>query len=112
MNVLGNVLGTDGVSNVLDAYDSSAFSIFELGSNGAGAQDVAATTLYRHGNYDYVTHGVSWDPTRSNHTLPASFYRATQPAWWPAGTRWPWVGPELSPMVGVLPAKDRSDKIQ
>jgi hypothetical protein len=111
MNVLGNVLGTDGVSTVYDAYDSGPFSIFELGSNGNGANDVAVTSLYRHGNYDYVNHAVSWSSTSDNHDLPASLYRSSAPAWWPAGTPWPWVGPDLTPMVGVLPAKDRADKM-
>jgi hypothetical protein len=109
MNVLGNVLGTDGVSATLDAYDAGPISVFELGANGAGASDVAATSLFRHGNYDYVTHAVSWDATATSHTLPPSFYRAQKPAWWPSGTPWPWAGSDLSPMVGTLPAKARSD---
>ena len=109
MSVLGNVLGTDGLSAVYDAYDSGPFSIFELGSNGAGAGDVAVTSLFRHGNFDYVNHAVSWDPAAKSQTLPPSFYRKTAPGWWPAATPWPWVGPDVSPMVGTLPAKDRAD---
>jgi len=109
MNVLGNVLGTAGVSTVYDGYDSGAFSIYELGANGAGAADVAATSLYRHGNYDTVDDDVIWDPGNDTHALPASLYRAARPAWWPSATPWPWVGPDLTPMVGVLPAKARSD---
>ena len=31
--------------------------------------------------------------------------------WWPSGTAWPWAGSDLSPMVGSLPAKTRSDSI-
>jgi hypothetical protein len=111
MNVLGNVLGTDGVSSVYDAYDSSGFSIYELGNAGAGPADVAATTLYRHGNFDYVNEAVVWDPTAKSQTLPPSFYRHTAPGWWPPAMPWPWVGPDLNPMVGVLPAKDRSDNM-
>lgn len=111
MNVLGSVLGTEGVSAVLDAYDSGPFSIFELGNNGQGATDVAVTTLFRHGNYDYVNRTVNWNSSTTTHALPASFYRATAPGWWPSGSPWPWAGSDLSPMVGVLPAKDRSDKM-
>jgi hypothetical protein len=110
MNVLGNVLGTAGLSTQVDAYDSGPRSIFELGSGGAGANDVAVTSLLRHGNYDYVTKATSWSTTITSHTLPASLYLKGKPAWWPAATPWPWAGPDLSPMVGVLPAKDRSDR--
>ncbi len=109
MNVLGNVLGEDGVSQVLDATDSGPRSIFEIGANGAGVSDVAMTSLFRHGNFDYVGHAVSWDAKTTSHTLPPSFYLSSAPAWWPASTPWPWVGPDATPMVGVLPAKARAD---
>jgi len=111
MNVLGNVLGADSVSVAYDAYDSGPFSIFELGNNGAGQSDVAVSSLFRHGNYDYVNHAVSWDTAATSKTLPPSFYLKAAPAWWPAASPWPWTGSDLSPMVGVLPAKDRSDKM-
>jgi hypothetical protein len=109
MNVLGNVLGTDGVSSVYEAYDSDAFAIFQLGRGGDGPNDVAARTLYRHGNYDTVNQAVSWSDGNDNRELPASLYRVAKPAWWPAGVVGPWVGPDLSPMLGALPAKLRSD---
>ena len=108
MNAVANVLGTSGVSTAYDAYDSGPCSIFELGANGAGAADIAATSLVRQGNYDYVNNKTMWYPAAAQSPLPASLYLAAQPAWWPAGVRWPWVGPELAPMVGTLPAKDRA----
>jgi hypothetical protein len=111
MNVLGNVLGTDRMSMVVDAYDSGPMSIYELGANGAGATDIAVTSLFRHGNYDYVTHAVFWTPSNTVRTLPPSLYLGSRPAWWPASTPWPWAGPDLTPMVGSLPAKVRSDSI-
>jgi hypothetical protein len=111
MNVLGNVLGTAGVSTTYDAYDSGPASIYELGNNGAGASDVAATSLFRHGNYDYVNQATMWDSQVQTQTLPPSFYRSSAPAWWPSGTPWPWVGPDIDPMVGTLPAKQRSDQM-
>jgi len=111
MNVLGCILGTDGVSTVYDSGDSGPQSIYELGEGGTGPDDVSITTLYRHGNYDTVHQGTVWSPTTIERVLPASLYYAQQPAWWPAGTPWPWAGPDLSPMVGVLPAKDRSDHL-
>ena len=107
MNVAGNVLGA-GVSTAYDAYDSGPRSIYELGAGGSGATDIAATSLVRQGNYDYFSKKTMWYPANSPSVLPASLYLTAKPAWWPQGTSWPWVGPDLTPMVGVLPAKDRA----
>jgi hypothetical protein len=107
MNVIGNVLGTAGVSNVYDASGSSAFAIYRLG----GSTDVSATSLYRHGNYDTVSDATLWSPASTARTLPPSLYLQGRPGWWPAATPWPWAGPDLTPMVGTLPAKERSDGI-
>lgn len=109
MNAVGNVLGTAGVSTTYDGFNINLVSIFQLGANGAGAADVAATSLYRHGNFDTVNNATTWDPARTDRTLPASLYLEARPGFWPAGTPWPWTGPDLSPMVGTLPAKARSD---
>jgi hypothetical protein len=107
MNAVGNVLGTAGVSAIYDGYDSGTPSIFSLGS----ATDVSATSLFRHGNFDAVNADTVWDPSTEARTLPPSLYLRGIPAWWPDGTAWPWVGPDLTPMVGELPAKVRSDLI-
>jgi hypothetical protein len=56
-----------------------------------------------------MNHDTIWDPTNEIRTIPASLYYTSRPRWWPAGTPWPWVGPNLTPMVGVLPAKARAD---
>jgi hypothetical protein len=105
MNVVGSVLGLAGWTTAYDTYNSNTKGIYSLG----GANDVSATTLFRHGNYDTVSGMVRWDPANAVRTLPPSLYRTQRPGWWPASTPWPWVGPELMPMVGVLPAKARSD---
>jgi hypothetical protein len=105
MNVVGNVLGAAGVSAAYESYDAGDFSIYLLG----GAGDVSATSLYRHGNHDAVHGAVVWDPAVADHTLPSSLYLSGTPGWWPAGLAWPWAGPDLVPMVGTLPAKQRSD---
>jgi hypothetical protein len=108
MNVVGNVLGAAGWSTTYDAA-SAAFTIFQLGNGGSGLSDVAATSLYRHQNFDTVHNAVVYDPATSSRTLPSSLYLSARPGWWPSGLAWPWVGPDLSPMVGTLPAKQRSD---
>jgi hypothetical protein len=107
MNVIGNVLGTAGVDNAYDVYNPSPGSIYRLG----GANDVSATSLWRTGNFDTVNNAVKWDPSNTDHTLPASFYLKGKPGWWPSTSTFPWAGSDLQPMVGTLPAKDRSDHI-
>ena len=109
MNVLGNVLGTAGWNSTYDAHDSGPLAIYQTGTNGSGASDIAFTSLFRHGNFDTVNNGVIWDPATVSHALPNSLYLGAKPGWWPSATPWPWAGPDLSPMVGTLPAKQRSD---
>jgi hypothetical protein len=108
MTVVGNVLGaatsrTSPASSVYDSYNNGVVGIYKLG----GPNDVSATTLYRNGNFDYFNKKVIWQGSAI--ILPPSLYLKAKPAWWPPGTAWPWVGPELSPMVNTLPAKARSD---
>jgi hypothetical protein len=50
------------------------------GAGGAGANDVAATSLLRHGNFDYVTNATAWSPSIPSHALPASLYLRVKPA--------------------------------
>jgi hypothetical protein len=112
MNVVGNVLGsanttTSLASQVYDGADVGVPSIFLLGLHGAGLSDVAATSMFRTGNYDYVNKKVMW--ANGVVSLPPSLYLSSKPAWWPSGSSWPWVGPDLTPMVGTLPAKARSE---
>ena len=107
MNVVGNVLGAAGVSNTYDGYNINANSIYQLAARGSGASDIAATSLYRDGNFDTVHSATMW--AASARTLPPSLYLQSKPGWWPSGTPWPWAGPDLSPMAGTLPAKARSD---
>ena len=109
MNAVGNVLGTAGWSTTYDAHDSGPRAIYQTGGNGAGASDVAFTSLFRHANFDTIHNTVVWDPNTADRTLPSSFYLSAKPGWWPAGTPWPWAGPDLTPMTGTLPAKQRSD---
>jgi hypothetical protein len=110
MNVAGCVLGTAGVTQTYDNYTSSKPpSIYELGQNGgSGQSDIVVQTLFRTGNYDYFHNATQWNGNVIE-TLPPSLYLNQAPAWWPSGTSWPWVGPDIAPMVQHLPAKDRSD---
>ena len=71
---------------------------------------VSATTL-RHGNFDYLTNSVKWDPTILKHTLPNSLYLPQKPAFFDAGSgyTWPWVDPVGATKLYTLPAKARYD---
>ncbi len=124
MNVVGNVLGAPGLTalyeEVSDDGQCDQVHMYELGS-GVGTSgcswsatpqtDPAVTTILRHGNFDYVHGAVVWDPSIARHALPASLYLSSAPAFWPAGWAWPWAGPDLTPVVGTLPAKDRFDHL-
>ena len=56
---------------------------------------VSATAL-RHGNFDYLTNTVQWDPEIGRHALPNSLYLNKKPAFFEAGSGyvWPWVDPD------------------
>jgi hypothetical protein len=98
-------LGTADVSKVYLAYgDNSKPCIFCLGAK----TDVSATTLWWHGNFDTVNGKAMWNPSIATQTLPASLYYKSKPAWWPVGALWPWVGSDLTPMVGTLQAQATS----
>ena len=70
----------------------------------------AATTI-RHGNFDYVTNSVKWDPSIATQSLPSSLYLSGRPAFFDAGHgyTWPWVDPTGSTKLYTLPAKARYD---
>jgi hypothetical protein len=124
MTVIGNVLGSSAMNDLGTAPLSAVYvgdgpdppSIFEIGDNadhnGMGMADVAWTTLRWHANYDTVNDDVLMNPDISETTLPNSLYLSAQPAWWPAGTPWPWAGSDLTPRVGDLPAKVRAEELE
>ena len=116
---IGNVLGIPGKMNgwVYQATSGVLMStptIWLLGWDDWSPYpidpNVAATTL-RHGNYDYLTNSVVWDPRIADHNLPASLYLTHKPAFFDAGKgyTWPWVDPTGPTQVYVLPAKARYD---
>jgi hypothetical protein len=89
-----------------------AEAIYRAGANAASYTDfdngTALTHLFVNGNFDPVNNGIVWDPTMPRRDLPPSLYLTAKPAFF-GSTRWPFVDPLGSPMVGVLPAKQRYD---
>ncbi|HXX32545.1 MAG TPA: hypothetical protein VEJ89_17720 [Myxococcaceae bacterium] len=97
--------------------DETVVPMWELGYDGTNWPDQADPLVlartYRHGNYDYVTNGVTWDSTNSVRDLPPSLYLSQKPAFF-GSNPWPWVEPTGSTdaaRLGVLPAKVRFDSI-
>ena len=112
-NLVGNVIGQPGDTG--ERFAKTGISGRTLASYRFGFEcpgcgtvtdpKVEQTTLVS-GNYDYIGKGVIWDET-SGHVLPSSLYLTTRPSFWPASLPWPAFGPDLNPMVGVIPAELR-----
>jgi hypothetical protein len=112
MSFVGNVLGAPGQMDgwVYETTSGDKPGIWMLGWDKVTDAQVPASTL-RHGNFDYVTNTVKWDPAITNHTLPNSLYLTQKPAFFNAGSgyTWPWVDPVGETKLYALPAKARYD---
>ncbi|PWU21549.1 MAG: hypothetical protein C5B49_02470 [Bdellovibrio sp.] len=114
---VGNVLGVAGVSTAANGWtyqgDFTASRIFMLGWNsGPGGQDpylngVSGSYIFIHGNYDYLNNSVKWDSNTPDQTLPNSFYLASKPVFFSAGSGgypWPWVTPTGAQQIQTGPS--------
>jgi hypothetical protein len=113
---VGNVLGLSGQMSgwVYEADTINGNAIWKLGWddwNPYPSDPQVPATTWRHGNFDYVTNSVKWDPSNSNHNLPPSLYLSAKPAFFNAGSgyQWPWVDPTAATPLATLPAKARFD---
>lgn len=111
MNVVGNVLGWPGVTTRYE-FVSPGQCVYKIGYGGEGdtvLEDTkCAASAIRHGNYDFANKAVVWDPSIPDHVLPQSLYLKGKPSFF-GELPWPWVGPDLEPMVKTLPAHVRFD---
>jgi hypothetical protein len=114
---VGNVLGAEGQMSgwvYEGSFSNGKPSIWMLGWDAVTPYPtdakVSATTI-RHGNFDYLTNTVKWDPAIAAHALPNSLYLARKPAFFDAGRGyvWPWVDPVGATKLHTLPAKARYD---
>jgi hypothetical protein len=106
---VGNVLGTSGKSTAANGWtysgDFTASRIFMLGWDGGnGGQDPyldgkSGSYILINGNYDYLNDAVTWQG--SPVAFPNSFYLSSKPAFFAAGSGypWPWVTPTASEQV-------------
>ncbi len=113
-NIVGNILGRAG--QTWTAYEDSGTRttsgryVFTWGyptdGSSSSADPQSKATALRHGNYDYSTASAKWDPTISDHSLPPSLYLTAKPAFFGA-LAWPSIGPDVTPLAGTIPAKER-----
>ncbi len=101
---LGNILGTPGCAGVVEQnpYRSTYNNpvIWKIGykccsATGNPTDPRTAETLIRHGNFDYITNAVTWDPGISDRSIPDSLYLLAKPAWF-GDLTWPPFTPERS----------------
>lgn len=101
-------IGNTGFSGALEASASPDYSSEPSANSDAQRYDPnVKATLLRHGNYDYFHRDTIWDPSISDHTLPASLFRTKKPDWWPVGVDWPLIGPDKPLGVLTTPAMGR-----
>lgn len=109
-NIVGNVAWNQGAPGEYEgACDLDTPMVFRLGPS-SGSCDVdgrVATTLFRHGNFDFLRNQVEWAPGKER-ALPASLYLKQKPAFF-ADQRFPFVDVEAEKKLGTLPAKARFD---
>jgi hypothetical protein len=119
MSFIGNVMGSPGqmkgwTYDVTGANGMRTPAIWLLGWDDASPQPydpATAATAIRHGNFDYLTNTVHWDPNIPDHDIPASLYLPKKPDFFDAGKgyTWPWVDPVGTKRLYTLPAKARFD---
>jgi hypothetical protein len=114
MSFIGNVLGASGQMRgwvYETTFADGTPGIWMLGWDSRVSDTRVSASTIRHGNFDYVTNTLKWDPTITDHTLPNSLYLTDKPDFFNAGSGyiWPWVDPVGATKLYSLPAKVRSD---
>ncbi len=110
---VGNVLGhanlhatwSAATLNGFDEYaEMSSPIVYSMAGASGSIPSPAATTLL-HGNWDYKSGAVAYWNGGTNHTLAASMYYPTEPAFL-HGYAWPLEGPEGNPTINPNPAEN------
>jgi hypothetical protein len=113
-NLVGNVLGQSNLTWTAEETASSRSSgnayVWSWGFHLDGGTTQVSTkpkdTSLRHGNYSANSRQTSWDASITDHTIPASLYLSSKPPFF-GSLPWPLVGPDVNPIVGRLPARER-----
>ncbi len=101
-NFVGNVFGSDATVNYKGSWRFGCHSA----GNCVNPDPRPEQTVLRHGNYNYNNKTTQWDPEITDHKIPKSYYLSFKPAFF-GNLPWPCMGPDLNPVVGKLPAKER-----
>lgn len=118
LNIIGNVLGTSGYHTGYIYTTSPEGNAGDLAINvvGTGTESCCKSgdplvqkSLMLWGNYDTVNNAVRFvsteiptaaagfpNPIPTSQALPASFFLAAKPNWWPSAKAWPPIGPDVS----------------
>jgi hypothetical protein len=114
-NLVGNVIGqTSWTSGTVLANgncsppEPAAMRFGCTASPGSYGDSQSYSTTTKHGNYDYIADGVTYWDGGADHALKNSMYYNSKPSFF-GSLAWPPFGPDVSPMVRSLPAKDRYD---
>jgi hypothetical protein len=70
-------------------------------ATGNGLQELdfnVKNSMIRHGNYDYKNNSIIWDPSITDHNIPASYFRSTKPEYF-CDLQWPPFEPSTPPGV-------------
>lgn len=120
-SVVGNVLGSPDVGSgnsytnrfvYMDTNNSVAsveqpviyrFGYESVGVGGTYHSEPFDTALL-HGNWDWATTNVVWDPGIADHDVPNSLYLDSKPVWF-GSLAWPPIGPDGS--TNPIPAQQR-----
>jgi hypothetical protein len=127
VNVVGNIIGDLSweptgyeASGGFNHTDSFMYVLGYPNSGGSGMipavpwsthpnvypDPAVASTLLRHGNYDYYHKNVVWDSQIASRTIPNSLFYSSKPAFF-GSLQWPPIGPDVSGLVTDIPAKAR-----
>jgi hypothetical protein len=72
-----------------DSHGTGGNTLQELDLN-------VASTMIRHGNYDYLNDSIAWDSGIADHTIPNSYFRTSKPAYF-GSLNWPPFDPASPP---------------
>ena len=89
--------------NLVNGY---SFGYASSGDDGTSplANTLPYTTLFWHGDVNWVNQATVWDANQSNHVLPPSLYTTTKPNWF-GNIPWPVIGPDVAGYVNKNPAQ-------
>ncbi len=89
--------------NLVNGY---SFGYASSGDDGTSAlaNQLPYSTLFWHGDVNFINMSTVWDANTSNHNLPPSLYLTTKPSWF-GNTSWPLIGPDVAGYTNKNPAQ-------